>query len=157
MLGKILRKAVAPAKESPPVAPGDRASAAAETAQWEGRLHAAAGDDDALLALAREAPLLVIKHAAVLALASEDALKRAEREFRSGNRRVYRAAKQRYEASVARRLARERAGSLIDAATALSAESMIPANHLVELDHAWKALDLALLEEVQLAQRSEEH
>jgi DNA repair protein SbcC/Rad50 len=121
------------------------AEAAQETAlqamAWESRLHAAKGDDMALLSIAIDAPVIDIKCAAVMALSSEDALKTAEREFRTHDRKVHRAAKQRYEAVVAHRENNEAATALIASAAALAAEPMIPANKLVELDRAWAALD----------------
>ncbi len=121
------------------------AEAAQETAlqamAWESRLHAAKGDDMALLSIAIDAPVIDIKCAAVMALTSEEALKTAEREFRTHDRKVHRAAKQRYETVVAHRENNEAATTLIASASALAAEPMIPANKLVELDRAWAALD----------------
>ena len=118
---------------------------------WEEQLRAAAGNDEALLSVAKSAPFIDIKHAAVQALASEEALKLAEREFRNHDRRVHREAKQRWETKVAEREARTEAGKLIDAAAALAQEANIPANRLVELDRAWHALNPALLDDVQNA------
>jgi len=118
---------------------------------WEQQLRAAAGDDEALLIVARTAPFVDIKHAAVQALSTEEALKLAEREFRNHDRRVHREAKQRWEAKVAEREARAQAAKLIDTASALSQEANIPANRLVELDRAWRELSPALLEESQVA------
>ena len=117
--------------------------------EWDGRLQLARGDDDALLALAIEAPVIDLKIAAVMALGSEAALKLAEREFRSHDRRVHREAKQRYQAAVTQRETRQRADELIAEATALAGDATIPVNRLVELDHAWKALDLALIDAPQ--------
>lgn len=120
------------------------AEAAQETAQqaaaWESRFNAAKGDDTALLSVAMDAPVIDIKCAAVMALSSEESLKAAEREFRTHDRKVHRAAKQRYEAVVANRENNEAAKALIISAAALAAEPMIPANRLVELDRAWAAL-----------------
>ncbi len=118
---------------------------------WQEQLLAAEGDDDALLAVAKSAPFVDIKHAAVQALASEEALKKAEREFRNHDRRVHREAKQRLEAKIAEREARAAATILIDAASILVQEKNIPANRLVELDRAWQHLNIALLEESQRA------
>ncbi len=121
------------------------AEAAQETAQqaaaWESRFNAAKGDDTALLSIAIDAPVIDIKCAAVMALSSEESLKAAEREFRTHDRKVHRAAKQRYEAVVAHRENNEAAHALIVSAAALVAEPLIPANRLVELDRAWAALD----------------
>ena len=110
------------------------------------KLQAARGDDAALLALAREDVVLALKLAAVDALASEAALKLAEREFRSHDRRVHRLAKQRYVAVVARREAGEQAGAQIEVAKALFNEHLLPINRLVELDRAWQAIDTSLLD-----------
>lgn len=118
---------------------------------WEEQLRAAAGNDEALLAVAKSAPFIDIKFSAVQALASEEALKLAEREFRNHDRRVHREAKQRLEAKIAEREARAQAAQLIDAASALVEETHIPANRLVELDHAWQVLSPAMLEDSQIA------
>ena len=113
---------------------------------WEAALARAAGDDAALLALTRGAAPVDVKLAAVGALASEEALKRAERELRKQDRRVYRLAKQRHAELIARRGARIQATQLTTAARAMLDERLIAVNRLVELDRAWQALDPALLE-----------
>ena len=84
-------------------------------------------------------------------MSGEDALKQAEREFRTHDKRIHRTAKQRHETLVSQREARATANQLISAAGALLQETMLPANRLVELDQAWRALDAALLEEQQKA------
>ena len=156
MISKIFRKSESPANASP--TPGsDAASAAGEAAHaaakavWEDKLNEAQGNDTALLALAKETPLIDVKYAAVTALVGEYALRLAEREFRNNDRRVHRAAKQRYEAMVQRREARELASRLIESAAVLVHESSIPSNRLGELDRAWQALDAGLLEGAQIA------
>ena len=116
---------------------------------WQDKLARATGDDDALLALASGPAPVDIKLAAVAALASEDALKRAERELRKHDRRVYRLAKQRHAELLARREARSRAAQLTASAQALLDEPLIAANRLVELDRAWRALDPQWLEASQ--------
>ncbi len=131
-----------------------RADAKAKEAEearqtWQPQLQAALGDDAGLLRVARESPLVDVKLAAVQALAGEDALKQAEREFRSHDRRVHRAAKLRLDAAVAQRESRVQAQIIIDAARALSAETPIPANRLVALDRAWQVLNAELLEPQQ--------
>jgi hypothetical protein len=118
-------------------------------AVWEGKLQAAIGNDMELLALAKDAPSIDIKLSAVLALAGEDALRQAEREFRTHDRRVHRAVKGRYKTQVEQRETRVRADELIRTAAALIGELEIPANRLVELDQAWRALDAGLLEDAQ--------
>jgi DNA repair protein SbcC/Rad50 len=141
----------AAASPNPAAAQGAAQAQGAAPAQavWPSRLAAATGDDAALLEIAKLAPSIDVKCAAIAALTDEAALKQAEREFRTHDRRVHRAAKQRLEAAVAQRLARERAAQLIQSATALLAETTIPTNRLVELDRAWQALDATLLEDAQ--------
>ena len=156
MLNKIFKKTETPAAtqasektqatQAKKEAAAEAALQAAQVAEtWQPKLDAAMGDDAALLALAKAAPSVDIKLAAVMALTGEESLKSAEREFRTHDRRVHRAAKQRYEAMVSQREARDAAGKLIEAAAALVKEAKIPANRLVELDRAWLALDLALV------------
>ena len=159
MLGWIFKKtSETPAGAATPLKPAATTAAAGtterldDTALWQARLAAAAGDDVALLGVARQAPGMAIKCAAVEAMRDEAALKQAEREFRTHDRRVHRAAKQRHDAAVAQRVARERANGLIDAATALLAETTIPTNRLVELDRSWHALDPGLLADAQKTQ-----
>ena len=117
----------------------------ASGAAWESRLHAAIGNDAALLALAIDAPSIDHKLSAVQALATEEALKTAEREFRKHDRRVHSVAKLRYETLVRQRETRASAAELIRAAAVLAEAPMIPANRLVELNQAWELLDAALI------------
>ena len=112
---------------------------------WAHLLEVAVGNDDALLALLMENPPIEIKLSAVQALRGEEALRQAEREFRTHDRRVHSVAKQCYERSVTQRKMRARADELIAEATAVSGELLIPANRLVELDQSWRELDTALL------------
>jgi DNA repair protein SbcC/Rad50 len=114
---------------------------------WQEKVTAAAGNDEALLAIARETPILAVKAAAVAALQTEEALKAAEREFRQHDRRIHRDVKQRLDTLIASRKAREDADVLIAQLRALAAEESIPANKLVEVDRAWHALDTSLLDE----------
>lgn len=120
--------------------------AAAPEVDWPARLHAATGDDAALLQVAQSAPLLATRIAAVEALATEGALRQAERAFRSHDRKVHRLAKQRLEAAVMQREARARAETLLQRTAALQGEAEVPINHLVELDRDWQALPEDLLE-----------
>lgn len=153
MLGWIFKKkgptpgpAAAVARKNPP----PPAAPPAPAVDWEARLAQARGDDKALLALARSAGVpLPSKLAAIEALAGEAALKLAEREFRSHDRRVHQLAKRRLLAQVAQRQAREQAAHLIAAARALAAEADVAANRSVELDHAWQALDSSAIEPAQ--------
>lgn len=155
MIGWIFKKNGAPAPdiaaraEAKPAATGPAVKAeVAATAHgdWPLKLQAAIGDDSALLALARGSAPLDVKLAAVGALATEAALKLAERDFRSHDRRVHRLAKQRYVTLVARREAGEEATRLMVAAKALLDEPQIAVNHLVEIDRAWQSLDPNLLD-----------
>src|SRR5688500_3471442 len=116
----------------------------AELQGWREKLRAAEGDDRALLQLAHQVPGVDLKLAALAALTQEDALKQATREFRDQDKRLYRAAKSRLEAVVARREALAQAPVLIAAAHSLLEQESIPANRLVELDRAWAALSEAL-------------
>src|SRR5258706_825921 len=126
MLDWMFKKNDAPGAD----APADAAAqpAAPEGTDWQLKLQAAIGDDDALLALAREGAPVDVKVAAIGALASEAALKLAEREYRDHDRRVHRLAKQRHLAQVARRETDEEAVRLIEAARALVGETLIPTN-----------------------------
>ncbi len=160
MLSKIFRKGETPsntASEQPPQIAAEALLAAQEANQaalkteWENKLQSAMGNDHALLDVAKQAPLVDIKQAAVMALEGEAALKQAEREFRTHDRRVHRAAKQRYETMLERHKAHDRASQLIESAAILMNEALIPANRLVELDQAWRALDHTLLKGGQTA------
>ncbi|MDP1648489.1 MAG: DUF349 domain-containing protein [Rubrivivax sp.] len=116
---------------------------------WSLKLQAAMGDDTALLTLALAGAPLDVKLAAVGALATEAALKLAEREFRDHDRRVHRLAKQRLGVLVALRETGEKAARLIEAAKALLDEPLLAVNRLVELDRAWQALDAGALDAAQ--------
>ena len=149
MLNWLLRKRhnrSAAAADAPSDGAAVRAATAPPRALWAERLASARGDDGALLEVARAAPLLDLKLAAVEALVSEAALKEAEREFRSHDRKVHQRARQRLAAAVARREARARAESLMATASALARESPLAANRLAALDRAWQGLDASLLE-----------
>lgn len=124
-------------------------------AVWFPRLQSAQGDDAKLLLVAQAAPLLEIKLAAVDALHTEDVLKQAERELRSHDRRVHRAVKLRLEATVAQREARARAQTLIETATTLTGDALVPVNRLVVLDREWQALEARLLDPEQPARFAE--
>ncbi len=143
---------------SPPPAPGPRQANAVTAkarlvedaaADWPTQLRAAQGDDAALLKLTQSAAPLAVKLAAVEALATEQGLKQAEREFRTHDRKVHRIAKQRLEAAVAQREARATADTLLARTEALLAEPDLPINHVVALDREWAALPAAALENSQ--------
>src|SRR5262247_2611506 len=84
-----------------------------ELQAWHEKIVAASGDDGALLQLAHQAPGAELKLAALTALTQEDALRQAMREFRDQDKRLYRAAKARWETVIARREAFEQAPVLI--------------------------------------------
>ena len=118
-----------PAKPPPTAAPP------APAVDWAARLAQARGSDDALLALLRGAGVpLGCRLAAAEALQGEAALKQAELECRSHDRRVHQVAKRRLLASVAQRQTREQAARLIDSARSLAAESEPAVNRGVELE-----------------------
>lgn len=146
MFSKFIKKSPntsqAPA-EATPETPHEITAEAA----WENRLKAAIGNDAELLALAMDALSIEHKFAAVQALASEEGLRIAEREFRKRDRRVHSLAKQRYETLVKQRESRVSAAELIRAAAALLEAPVIPANRLVELNQAWELLASTLIED----------
>lgn len=133
----------------------DATAVQAARSAWLEQLQAAQGDDASLLRLACATPLLEMKIAAVEALASEDALRQAEREFRSHDRKVHRIAKQRLEAAVSGRVARVTAQTLLARTTALIEQELVPVNHLIALDREWGALPATLLEPDQCARFTE--
>jgi hypothetical protein len=150
MFDKLLNKgagqvaAAGPQRAGAPAAP---AASESELQAWRERIAAAKADDQALLQLAREAPEIDLKLAALAALTHEDALKQATREFREQDKRLYRAAKARWETAVARRQAFAEAPALIATARGLLEQESVPANRLVELDRAWAALKVAEFDE----------
>jgi hypothetical protein len=113
---------------------------------WPGRLQQALGDDAALLQLATTAPGIDTRLAAVEALAGEDALRQAERAFRTRDRKVHRLAKARLDTAVARRESRAKAQQLIVLTDTLLQDPLLPVNHVVQLDRDWQALPAALLD-----------
>jgi DNA repair protein SbcC/Rad50 len=150
MFNKLFKKSDSPEPETAPAVAAKPVSPPPDPAPWQAKLQAALGNDEALLALAMEAPILQIKEEAIAVIASEDVLKRAEREFRTHDRRVHRLAKSRLEAAIAQREARTQADELIAHAMQLNAEETIPANRLVELDRGWQALPVKLLSSEQI-------
>jgi len=156
MLSRLFKKRddvdVTPSELSAPAAPDRAAQAEEARVQWQPRLQQAQGDDAALLLITQTAPTWEIKLAAVEGLAGEESLKQAERELRSHDSRVHRAAKRRLVAAVAQREARAGAQAVIEAATVLADEVPLPANRLVAIDRDWQALDASLLTETQVAE-----
>lgn len=164
MLRNAFKKDTAPVRPgtSPPIgaaqpkgAPPLPLVSEAEVQAWREKILAAGADDRSLLQLAREAPGIDLKLAAIAALTQEDALRQAERDFRDQDKRLHRAAKSRWQAAVARREAAAEARVLIADARALIEEKRIPANRLADLDHAWAALNADLLDQALAAEFTE--
>jgi hypothetical protein len=150
MFDKLLNKGAGQVAAAAPQRAGAQAAPAASESElqaWRERIAAAKADDQALLQLAREAPDVDLKLAALAALTHEEALKQATREFRDQDKRLYRAAKARWETAVARRQAFAEAPGLIATARGLLEQESVPANRLVELDRAWTALNVAAFDE----------
>jgi len=105
------------------------------------------GNDAALLDLAVIAPSVEYKLSLIQALATEDGLRKAEREFRKHDRRVHSLAKQRYERLVKQRETRSSASELIQTSAELVEAPIIPSNRLAELKRTWELLDQDLIED----------
>lgn len=151
MLGWIFKKKGIETGSAPTmVTTSQVANGSATDVDWTAALALARGDNDALLALARSAATPIqAKQAAVEALTGEAALRLAEREFRSHDRRVHQLAKQRLQTTVAQRKTREHAARLLESTRGLMAMTEVPVNRLVELDRAWQALDAEAVEPAQ--------
>ncbi len=106
----------------------------------------ARSDDEALLRLVHEAPDIDLKLAAIEAITREEGARRAMRELREGDKRLYRAAKSRWQAISGKRKSTARANALIADARALLEQEFPPVNRAVELDRAWSALPADLLD-----------
>ena len=113
---------------------------------WRDKILAARSDDAALLRLAHQAPGVELKLTAIEALSQEDSFRRAMREFRDQDKRLYRAARSGWQARSGKRKTTEKAEALIASARALLAEERVPANRAVELDRGWAALDAHLID-----------
>jgi len=122
MLGWIFKRKGNETAPMPAVAATSQvAGASASDVDWTAALTQARGGDDALLSLVRTAGApLQFKQAAVEALDSEAAMRLAEREFRSHDRRVHQLVKQHLQAKVAQRRTREQAARLIESARSLA-------------------------------------
>lgn len=143
MLDNLFKKDAGPLSAAATPSP----IAEAELQAWREKILAAEGDDSALLQLANQAPGVDLKLAVIAALTREDALKQAMRQFRDHDKRLHRAAKSRWQAAVAKREALAEAPVLIASARNLIEQERIPVNRLVELDRAWAALNVDLLDE----------
>lgn len=112
-----------------------------EAQGWHDRIHAAASDDTTLLQLMHDAPSVPLKLAALNALTQEESLRQALHDVRDQDKRLYRAAKSRWEAARGHRLTTDEARGHIAAARALLEQPLVPVNRVVELDRAWAALN----------------
>ena len=113
---------------------------------WRDRIRAAESDEATLLQLAYQAPTTDLKLNALQALKQEDSFKQAMREFREQDKRLYRAAKLRWQGLRDKGVAIAEANALIAAARALLDQEQIPVNRVVELDRAWAAVSGELLD-----------
>jgi exonuclease SbcC len=120
--------------------------ASADWQVWRDKILAARSDDAALLRLAHQAPGVELKLTAIEALTQEDSFRRAMREFRDQDKRLYRAARSGWQARSGKRKTTEKAEALIANARALLAEERVPVNRAVELDREWSALDSSLVD-----------
>jgi DNA repair protein SbcC/Rad50 len=149
MFKKDPAAAAAPVQSATPVSagvPGD------DHGLWHDRIQSAHGNDAELLDLARQAPAVNLKIQAVQALTHEESLRQAMHDFRDLDKRLYRAAKSRWEEASGRRLAVDSARTLLAGARALLDGESVPANRIVELDREWSALNPAYLEAPLLAE-----
>jgi hypothetical protein len=128
------------------------AVSAEETQAWHAKILAAASDDTLLLQLLRESPTIPLKLDALQALTQEESFRLAVHEVREQDKRLYRAAKSRWETARGRRLAADEAAGLIASARALLEQALVPVNRVVELDRAWAALDSELLDAAAIAE-----
>jgi hypothetical protein len=152
MFDKIFKQEAAPPAPQRGAAPPSAGLSELELQSWREKILAAKGDDGALLQLAHQAPGVELKLAALAALTQEDALKQATRDFRDQDKRLYRAAKARWETAVAKREAFDQAPVLIATARSLLEHENVPANRLVEVDRAWAALKTDSLDEALVSE-----
>lgn len=169
MFGRLFkRKSVVTEPITQPLVTSSTASAI--VMDWPAQLDAARGDEDALTKLALSSAPHGIRLTAVQALADADALRIIEQAFRGRDKALYRAARQQLDTLARQKSTRATATQLLQEARQLAqaaAQHPVPANHLVELDQAWRALDIPLLEATQrseftqlqttLAQHMREH
>ncbi len=121
------------------------AISAEDTQAWHERILAAAADDTTLLELAHQAPAVPLKLAAIEALTQEASFKQAMHDFRDHDKRLYRAAKSRWDTASGKRIAAEEAAAVIANASDLLKQDTVPVNRVVELDHAWAAINTELV------------
>src|SRR5688572_5394047 len=121
-------------------------TSSADWQAWRDKILAARSDDAALLRLAHQAPGVDLKLTAIEALTQEDSFRRAMREFRDQDKRLYRAARSGWQATSGKRKTTQKAEALVASARALLAEERVPINRAVELDRAWAILDASLID-----------
>ncbi len=159
MLDNLFKKDVSPVGAPTPAVSDNTPSAISLSAEdiqaWQGKISAAASDDVALLQLVHEAPTVDLKLAAIDALSNETSFKQAMHDFREHDKRLYRAAKSRWEIANGTRVAGEAAAGVLSGARALLAQEVIPVNRVVELDQAWSAIQRDLLDAAVQAEFSE--
>ncbi len=114
-----------------------------EREAWQQRITTAAAnvDDTSLLQIAHDAPTVPLKRAAIEALTHEASFKQAMHDFREHDKRLYRAAKSGWDTTSGTRIAGGEATALIASARSLLDQEFVPVNRVVELDHAWAALN----------------
>src|SRR5574339_473981 len=91
----------------------------AESQAWREKIVAAKSDDEALLRLAHQMPGVDLKLAAIEALTHEESFRQAMREFGDQDKRLYRAARTRWQAATNRRKTTAKAEALIESARTL--------------------------------------
>lgn len=123
-----------------------------ETLAWQEKIRVAATDDTALLQLAHQAPTVPLKLAAIESLTREDSFKQAMHDFREHDKRLYRAARNRWQIASDTRIAHGEAQALIASARSLLEQAAVPVNRVVELDQTWAAVRRELLDEATSAE-----
>jgi hypothetical protein len=115
--------------------------------QWKNRIAEAAQDDAMLLKLSHEAPNIELKLSALQFIIGESTLKQAMHDFRDHDKRLYRAAKTKWDTAKAKRNANETAQKLINTARELLEQKNVAVNHAVELERSWKAAQQELVDD----------
>src|SRR5688572_24184842 len=126
VLDKLFKKD-APASLPTETAPPAHAVTPDEMQAWQSKLTAAA-NDTSLLELLHQVPTTELKLAAIEALTEENSLKQVMHDFREHDKRLYRAAKSRWQTANDKRLATDQAGTLIANARALLEQAIVPVN-----------------------------
>ena len=114
--------------------------------EWQQRLEAAKDDETALLGLALEAPLSTLKLVAIESMKEEATLKQIMQEFRERDKRLYRAAKTRWQYLTDIKQTRQNVEALISQGQSLLGLDLIPVNRVVELDQGWAGLQVDIVD-----------